>query len=319
MSVILNPSESLQLVVQEEIAALPLNEYPMLSRVSKRSVSQKVIKWNVNAGGAAVTGEATTASVSTYSNDSVVAASLGIGSNRLRHSFQLQREDIAEAASAGQGALRDLFGYEVRSGIRAIMESLSDKIYTGAGIAADGGVVGLEAVVTQDVAYAGIDPATYSLWESILSTDVAPRALTVKLLVDHEALMTAAGGNFTAVYAHPSTVARYKELFNSNLGVLNNFAPGQADLGYTGLSYAGRPIIQDPYCTAGTFYFVNEGEVELYTFSQNNSRVTEGMNMSIEGLPSSNPDAENFVIVCKPQLVVRNRLKGVSALDEITV
>ncbi|ANV88488.1 phage major capsid protein [Picosynechococcus sp. PCC 7117] len=318
MSVIIDPVKSLQLVVEEEIASLPLGLYPMLNRLPKRVISQKVIKWNVNAGGAGVTGEATTADVSTFSDDAVVGAQLSIGDNRLRHSFQVQKEDIAQARAAGQGALRDLFGYEVQSGIRALMESMSDLVYTGAGTAGDGGVVGLEAVVTQDVAYAGIDPATYPLWESILSTDVSNRALTSTLLFDHEAAITSVGTGFTAVYTTPQIAARYKEVFAANVSINNNLPAGQADLGYTGLTYAGRPIIQDPYCTANTLYFVNEPEVTLYTFGQNNTANQNGMQVAVSALPSNNPDAEKYVIYVKGQLKVANRLKGVSALDFIT-
>jgi hypothetical protein len=317
MTVIVDPIKSLQLLVDEEIASLPLGEYPMLSRLQKRVISQKQIKWNVNTGGAGVTGEATTANVSTYSEDSVVGAQLAIGANRLRHSFQLQKEDIAEAATAGRGALRDLFGYEIQSGARAIMESLSGHIYTGTGIAAHGGVVGLGNVVATGV-YADIDPATYPNWSAVLQTNGTNRPLTLKLLVDLEAAMARKGAAFTAVYTTPEIVARYKEVFSANLGITNTLPAGQADLGYSGLAYAGRPIIQDPYCPNNTLYFVNEPQVTLFTFGQNNTSAQQNMQFAIEKLPSANPDAENYVIYTKPQLKVHNRAKGVAALGALT-
>lgn len=319
MAVIQNSNNSLQLVVDEEVASLPLGEYPMLSRLTKKTTSQKQLKWNANVGGAGVTGEATTANVTNYTEDAVVGATLPIGTARLRHSFQVMREDIAEAAAAGKGALRDLFGYEIQSGLRAIMESLSGHLYTGTGTNAAGGLVGLNAAATAAV-YANIDSAVYTAWSSVISTNGTNRALALKLLVDFEAALKRKGANFTAIYTTPEIVARYKELFAANVAIDNILPAGQADIGigYTGLTYAGRPIIADQYCPASSLYFVKESEVELFTFGQNNTGTREGMQVAIESLPSSNPDAQNYCIYVKPQLKVINRTKAVGVMNAIT-
>ncbi|MBD2196608.1 MULTISPECIES: phage major capsid protein [Calothrix] len=317
MAIINDVTKSLMLLVEEEVAALQLGYYPMLSRLNKKIISQKTVKWNTNVGGAGATGEATTASISAYTEDSIIGASLPIGTNRLRHSFQIQKEDRAEAASAGKGALRDLYGFEINSGLRVIMESLSGYVYTGTGLAAAGGVVGLGAVVA-NAAYAGIDPATYTAWSAVLNTNASNRALSADLLLAMETAIARKGGNFTAIYTTPEVVAKYKLLFAANTSINNVLPAGQADLGYTGVSYAGRPIIQDPYCPNNTLYFVNEPEVALYTFSQNNTGSTQGMQFAIEQLPSSNPDAENYAVYVKPQLKVHNRAKGVACLEKIT-
>ncbi|NEU81490.1 phage major capsid protein [Nostoc sp. UIC 10630] len=312
MAVIASAINSLQLVVDEEVASLQLNQYPVLNRVQKKVAGQKVIKWNANVGGATVTGEATTADVSTFSEDSVVSAQLAIGTNRLRHSFQVQKEDIEEAKNAGRGALRDLFGYEVQSGVRAILEVLSGYIYSGTGLAAQGGVVGMGAAVAA-AAYAGIDPATYTLWAPYLNTNGTNRALTAALLQTVETGIATKGSNFTAIYTSPTIVAAYKALFATSVlnPQLNN---GIADLGFSGVSYAGRPIIQDPYCTANAMYFVNESEVTLYTYGQSNTQNNNGMQFAVEQLPSSNPDALKYAIYVKPQLQVKTRNKGIAGL-----
>ncbi|AFY48999.1 hypothetical protein Nos7524_3199 [Nostoc sp. PCC 7524] len=65
-------------------------------------------------------------------------------------------------------------------------------------------------------------------------------------------------------------------------------------------------------------YFVDESDVTLYTFAQNNTESRDGMQMSIEALPSSNPDAERYVIYVKPQLKVHNRRKAVGLLSNLT-
>jgi hypothetical protein len=235
----------------------------------------------------------------------------------LRHSFQVQKEDVAEDKNAGKGVLRDLFGFEIQSGLRAIMESLSGYVYTGTGLAADGGVVGLGSVVA-NAAYAGIDPITYTAWSAYVNSNGTNRALTAALLLDMEVGLARKGGNFTAIYTTPEIVAKYKLLFAANASITNVLPGGQADLGYTGVTYAGRPIVQDPYCPANSVYFVNEPELALYSFSQDNSQATNGMQFSIAGLPSANPDAENYAVYLKPQLKVHTRNKGVAALLNIT-
>lgn len=312
MPTIVSAINSLQLLVDEEVASLQYNQYPVLNRVQKKVAGQKSIRWNANVGGATVTGEATTADVTTFSDDLVVGASLPIGSNRLRHSFQVQKEDIEEAKTAGKGALRDLFGYEVQSGIRVVLEALSGFVYSGTGLAAAGGVVGMAAVVA-NAAYAGIDPATYSLWSAYLNTNGTDRAITQALLLNVETAISTRAGNFTAIYTTPAIVESYKKLVAPTL--INPQLNGNVvDLGYSGVTYAGRPIIADPYCTAKAMYFVNDPEVTLYTYGQSNTQNTQGMQFAVEQLPSSNPDALKYAIYVKPQLQVRTRNKGVAGL-----
>ncbi|MBD2168055.1 phage major capsid protein [Calothrix membranacea FACHB-236] len=318
MAVIADATKSLQLLVEEEVAALQFNQYPVLNRLQKRVTSQKTIKWNANVGGATVVGEATTASVSTYSEDVVKGASLAIGSNRFRSSFQVQKEDLAEAASAGKGALRDLFGYEIQSGMRAILETLSGRIYTGTGLATHGGVIGLGSIVA-NAAYAGIDPATDTAWSCYVNTNASNRALTSALLSAMEVnVKTVKFGNYTAIYTTPSIVERYKDLFAANNSIINQLPAGVADLGYTGVTYLGRPLIGDPYCPANTMYFVNEPELALYTFRQNNTSSDMGMQFAITKIENTNPDAENYAITLKAQLKAHNRPKAVAMLEKIT-
>ncbi|MDZ8259458.1 phage major capsid protein [Nostoc sp. ChiQUE01b] len=318
MANIISPVNSLQLLVQEEVASLQLTQYPMVNRLAKKVTSQQVIKWNANVGGAGATGELTTASVSTFSDDDYVAAILPIGGARLRNSFQLQKEDIAQAKAAGKGVLRDLFAADINSGVRTILEALSTKVYTGTGIAADGGVIGLVSAAAATGAYAGLDPASYSAWASYVNTAGANRALTADLMYATEVGIARKGGNYTSIYCSPEIAVKYKNLFAAQLSITNQLPAGQADISYTGLTFSGRPIIQDVYAPAGTLYFVDENEVALYSFAQNNSQDRQGLQFSIGELPSDNPDAEKYVIYTKAQLQLKNRAKGVAVLDKIT-
>ena len=318
MTVILDKNKSLQLLVDEKIAELGLGSYAMLNRLQKKVISQQLIKWNTNAQGATATGEATTVEISAFDKDDVVGASLPIGKNRLRHSFSLQKEDIAEAKAAGKGALSDLFGYQIESGMRVIMETLSGRLYTGTGVSSHGGIVGLQTAVAATGVYADVDPATYPEWSAFVNSAGSNRAMTSVLLNAMDVGIRRKGGNFTAIYMTPELASKYKELFAANLSIQNQLPAGVADLGYTGLAYMGRPIVQDIYCPANQVYFVNEPEVCLYTYAQNNTSNRSGMQFYIEQLPSTNPDAEKYVVAVKPQLQVHNRAKGAALLNAIT-
>ncbi|MBD2457974.1 phage major capsid protein [Nostoc sp. FACHB-87] len=323
MATIISPVDALQLLVQEEVASTPLDMYPMLDRLRAagniRVARQRQIKWNVNAGGATATGEATSASISAFSADTYVPATLAIGENRIRHSFSIQKELIAEAASAGKGVLRDLFTADIRSGIRICLETLQTQIYTGTGLAANGGVVGLQEAVTA-ATYANINSATYTSWASFRSANAGTnRALTLALLTGMEVGIYNRGGNFTAIYTTPAIVATYKALFAAQANVQPAAIPSMTvDLGYTGVAYAGRPIIQDPYCPANRLFWVDERDIFLHTYGQSNSQAQEGFQFCFEQLPSDNPDALRYTVYIKPQLQVFNRPKDLAQLADIT-
>lgn len=319
MATIISPVDALMLVVQEEVAQTPLDFYPMVSRLQKRTISQRQIKWNINAAGASAVGEATSVDVTTFSDDDYVPATLPIGEARIRHSFTIQKELIAEAATAGRGALRDLFASDIRSGIRICLEKLQTDIYTGTGATANGGVVGLDTAVTA-ATYANINSATYTSWTSFRSANSGTnRALTRALMGAMEVAIYRRGGNYTAIYTTPEIVESYKALFAGQTNIQPAALPSQvADIGYTGVFYNGRPIIQDAYAPANRLYFVDERDLYLYSYSQNNTSNQNGLQFAISDLPSSNPDAERYVIYAKPQLQVFNRPKCLAQLADIT-
>ncbi|MEA5603704.1 phage major capsid protein [Nostoc sp. UHCC 0252] len=318
MANIITPAQSLQLLVEEEVASLQLTDYPMVSRLAKKNTSQQVIKWNANSGGATAVSESTGADVTTFSDDDYIAAILNIGNIRIRSAFLQQKEDVAQAKVAGKGALRDLFASDINSAIRSIMEKLSNYIYTGVGDNTTGGIVGLVTAAAATGAYAGLDPATYPAWASHVSTNGTNRALTAALLYDMEVAILRKGGRFTAIYTTPEIASKYKQVFAANLSITNQLPAGQADLGYTGLTFAGRPIIQDRFCPANTMYFVDESEVYLYGFAQSNTQSRQGLPISIEELAKTNPDADKYSVSLKAQLQLRNRAKGVAVLSAIT-
>ena len=241
MSTIINPIASLRLLVEEELAILPLTQFPLLNRVNKKTIGQQYIKWNANTGGASVTGELTSTAITTASNDVVIPAQLPIGGSRLRNSFTELKTDIAQAKTAGVGQLRDLFGSDIQFGMRALMEALNGKLYTGAGVAADGGVFGLENIIDPTQNYANINVSTYPNWISYVNGNSGVgRALTQDLLLQMEVSILRNGGTFTAIYTTPELVAKYKKLFTTTVYQVSQLGK-TPDLGYTGVEYAGWP------------------------------------------------------------------------------
>ncbi len=319
MSNIISPVDSLQLLVDEQIAALPLTDYPMLNRLQKKAISQQFIKWTVDVGGASATGESVTADITTFSEELYVPAFLPIAGARVSSSFQLSIQDIAQAKSAGKGALRDLFASDVDSALRTIMQKLSTNIYVGDGTNAAGGIVGLQTAGAASGVYANIDPATYPLWVSYVNTNASNRALTSDLLYATDVAITRKGGRYTAIYCSPELAVKYKQLFAAQLNITTQLPAGQADLGYTGLAFSGRPIIQDINCPNNVLYFVDESEIYLYTLNHETSQNRGGIQVGIDLLTGhNNPNMKKYGVFTMPQLQLKNRAKAVAVLDKIT-
>jgi hypothetical protein len=309
------------------------NKMPLLNRLQKLSKSETSIKWNADTGGATATGEAITASSTTdNASDDIVPASLDIGTNRLRHTFSVQTTKMAEAAAAGEGVLVGMLKLASSNAMRIIVRTLSDLIYTGTGTAGNGGVVGLGALhsavtsAKSTTTYAGIAPGDHPNWTNYVNTAGTNRALTADLLFKMSEEIIGGGtigvdSDFTAIYTNSALVTKYKSLFSAS-SELQAFGGGPADLGYSGLSFEGRPIFNDPRCPANTMYFVDENELYLHTFTEGSfaygdESPAEGLNMKIVEMARTNADLVQFTVVCKPQLQVARRC-AVAVLGAIT-
>jgi hypothetical protein len=229
---------------------------------------------------------------------------------------------LAQAQSAGEGAIANLLALTSRTGMRTILRSIATTIYTGTGTAGNAGIVGLGALhsavtaAKSTTAYAAIDPANYANWSNYVNTAGSNRALTEALLFKMSEEIIGGGtlgvnSNYTAIYCSPAIATKYKTLFQAS-SQLQTFGNGPVDLGYSGLSFEGRPIYMDPYCPANTLYFVDESEIFLHSFVESSfafgdEEPAEGLNFKIVELARNNPDAVQFAIVTKPQLQVQRR------------
>jgi hypothetical protein len=176
--------------------------------------------------------------------------------------------------------------------------------------------------------YAGIDPAIYPLWSSIVATAANPRALTRDTLYDFSTLLEESETYHEALFVKPALGQKYTKLFDD---VVGNYASqvadasGQADLGFTNRSYNGVPILSDPQMPAGQMVGLNPNEIELISLdlaeaddgqlaamglkdNVNSMASAEvgGLVVNVALLPQNNPGVYTFQMFVLPQLKVTN-------------
>lgn len=308
--------------------------HPFLDRLPKYTTPLTQVKWNSDLGGSGVTGEAVTVNNTAETANSVIAAlTLPIGDSRLRSSFIVPTQKMSEARASGQGELADMLAISSRQAIRQIVRSLAAQIFTGAGNAASGGVVGLAQLHTTNAAgratntYAGqATTGTGIRWSNYINTNATPRALSSALLFNMSeeilgGVTLGTSSNYTAIFCHPATATAYKGLFQL-ASDLSTAIGGVADLGYSGLSFEGRPIFVSPYCPVGTMYFIDESELGLYTLVEGQDAFADesgeaGINFKIVEMARTNPDAVQFDVVLKAQLAVMRR-PAVAILNQLS-
>lgn len=112
----------------------------------------------------------------------------------------------------------------------------------------------------------------------------------------------------------PATVARYADIGYNSLPVRGDSLMQTAELkgaaGFTALTYRGRPVIADKFCTADTWYMLNENYMGLYgrntvpsSMSQFVSKVNLGQPKTVEAAKFM-PSAYHGVFFKKEQMPV---------------
>lgn len=323
-----NPTiDALTLLIEEEIASVNFRPYVLLSRLAKRDSYQTQVKWDVNVGGAQVSGRATTADATVGNTDSVRGATLAIGDRVLGHGFSVKRNDITQAKRTAPGALRELFAAHVRTAFDVVMPALNLVLYTGVGDPASHGVVGLQQIVTNTASYGNLDPATYPEWTAFVNANATARALSRSLFSAMDVGLARKGVAYDSIITTPEMVEKYGELFSSDRALNTTQVNGTADIGFSGYSYKGKPIIFDTHCPNGTLYFLDASNLALYTYALTDSvdaeqaqmaksEKTMGLNFLVAQLPSNNPHAIRYEISLQPQLKAHNR-RAVGVLKDI--
>lgn len=328
--------DAINLVIEEEIAKLPYRPYTILMALNKVTQYQTAIDWDVNVGGAQVSGRAATTNPSTQNTDNVIKASLPIGNYLVDHTFNILITKLTELgnlpANHAPRALRELFRAHVVTAFDIIFPRLNQLIWTANGAAntTDLNVFGMEYVTTAANTYAGIAPGTYPEWVSYVNDNSGtPRALSKELFAEVAVALFNRGMGFNAVVTTPEIVELYGALFDQNPGKESSDV---ADIRYTGYTLGGVPILKDKDCPVGTFWYVDLSQVDLYTFAQGVYGVaapdpvlytvstpenTMGLNFLIAQLPVQNPQTVSYNISVMPQLKVHNRKTGMAVIRDI--
>lgn len=312
---------ALRLAISDELALAYNVQYPTLSAIANKVFArQQLIKWNADVGGAGVTIKDLNEDATSSQQGAVEPANLAIGQTAITHTFDLVLNDVTEAAAVGIEPLRNLFQAHVNRGLIKIYRQLNTLLFTGTGIKADARVIGMEKVIDNTYSYAGIAPASFPGWSSVLgvpASGTTPRALTKELLTNMETRLLNAEAAYDLIITTPEIVETYKNVFNASRSFMTSGESNQrADMGISDVFYNGRPVLADPACTAGTMYFVDSTEIFLHTYRVKEDAVNSGMAIKIGTLPTQSIYTEKWEIGVIPQLQAYSR-KAVNALRYI--
>lgn len=328
---------AINLVIEEQIAELPFRPYTMLTLLNKVDEFQTSVIWDVNVGGAQVSGRSAATVPTVQNTDNVIPATLPIGNYVADHTFAVAITQLTNLGNLPDNmaprALRNLFQSHVSTAFEVIFPKLNKLIWSGTGAADTTNlqVFGMQSVVGTG-AYAGIDPATYPAWLAYRNVNGGtPRALSKQLFAEAEVEMFKRGLVYDMIVTTAEIVELYTALFDASSG-----KPGDdtADIGFTGVEYKGRTIRKDADCPPGTIWFINSRDVRLHTFAQGvygeaapsgdyllsqvtNSEKTQGINFLIAQLPRTNPQSISYNISVMPQLQVFNR-KSIAYIGDIS-
>lgn len=328
--------DAIRLVLEEEIAQTPNRMSETLKALRKNDAFQTQITWDVNVGGATVSGRAATTNPSVQNTDTVIGASLPIGNYLVDHTFSIPGTQLTQLgnlpANMAPRALRGLFAAHMQTAFDVIYPRLNALIWngTGAGDTTNLQVFGMNYVITAANTYAGIAPGSYPSWVSYVNDNGGtPRPLSKELFAETEVEMFKRGITWNAIVTTPEIVKLYEALFDKNPGMPSSDV---ADITYSGYTYKGRPILTDKDATTGSWWFIDLSGVQFYSFAQgqyglaspdpllsvvSNPEKTDGINFLISQLPNTNPQAISYNISVMPQLKVHNRAKQICAIKDI--
>lgn len=316
-------ANALRLVISDR-AALAYNvTYPTLSYLTGRGVTQyarqKKVSWQADIGGADVVIKDVIEDAGTNAQGEMVPADLTIGNTAITHNFDIDLTEATQAAAtASIDELKNLYQAHVNRGLIKMYREYNQRIFNGDGTKPSCRIVGLEKVVDNTFAYAGIDPTLYPGWRSIVDTAGTVRDLTPKLLRSFETKMMKAETNYDLIITSPELRETYMDLFDArrSFQIEGNARQAMIDLGIGDISYNGRPVVVDPACTPGTMYFIDSANLFLHSYRVKGDAENSGHAIKIGAIPTQNIYSERWEMGIIPQVQVFNR-KSVNALQAI--
>ena len=337
------PTTVLAKMIEETVVDTRLSNAVTLDLLAKngrtRSTTYQDIFWDAIVTTGAVARTTMVTAGTDQTTGATVQATLGLGTYKIYHQFTMNRVALINAASRGVGSLKRAFQMHIDDGILNIRRDVNQLIWAGTGSAGDAGVVGMVNVLDPTLAYANIDPATYTRWVPILNTNATNRALTKTILMDFHRVQKEQEVFYDAIVTSPTMAQTYNALFDtvagnyqltggSNSNVVD-LAPGQRH-------YDGVPIVEDPMCPLNQIVTFEKRNLEVVSFdlsdadqgvlgelglkdnfSSIKSAKLGGLTLNCALLPQTNPGTFTFQIFTIPQFVVRNR-RQVQAINKLT-
>jgi hypothetical protein len=287
------------------------------------------MNWNVIATDSAVAVAAMSVAGVDQNTGDTIQANLGIGSYKVYHQFSLNRVELVDARRRGTNNIKRLFSHHIKAGLLTIRKKINNLIWTGTGIAADGGFVGFPVVLDPAVPYANIDPVAYPNWVPILDTSGANRALTRKILYDFHRVLQLEEVMYNTIVTSPLTSQVYNELFDTiagNYQISGVTTRSAVDLAPGERHYDGVPIKTDKDCPVGQIVTFDSSCVELMSFDLADADAGQlasfglkdnfntiasaevgGLRINVALLPQTNPGTLTFQMFTIPQMKVENR------------
>jgi len=218
-----------------------------------------------------------------------------------------------EWANSGAEQVIDLLKAKVEQAKNTISDSLNLALFVGTGLEARARIIGLQTMGATG-SYAGIDGAVYADWKAYVeSTNTA-------LTIDHIRTMrntlnqgkgaSPASIGVTTQTLYEKVESLYTPAYQMNPMVQSKETKRLADVGFTGLEYAGIPLTWDPDCPSGEFYMFNTKNVKLAVHKDAN------MDRTPEVMPTNQHLSVSHIVM--RAVFYTNRRKSVAKLSAKT-
>lgn len=137
-------------------------------------------------------------------------------------------------------------------------------------------LTGLAAAVSDSGTYGGISRSEYAWWKSRVDANAGtPRELTLDLMLKMFINISEGEDQPNLIICDPKVWAVYHNLVQGKITMNTDEVQRMASWGFNTLEFRGKPVVEDPYCPAGTMFFLNLRYLQLRVDSGTNFYVTK--------------------------------------------
>ena len=274
-------------------------------------------------------------------------AELTIGNKKLFKPVEIENTETVIYGATATGQIGDLLMERFNQAMNAITKSLSARLYTGT-VDVNNAITGLDTVFGNNdyaghthrlASYVGTTPNVdyYPLYRPIHgNVNTGTDILTISdghgdastLVADSTYNLSAAsniiewldtfttyieskGRFYNLIVANHWTVENYLKAYRD----LNSYnVPGgsllNVDIGYSGISYQGRPVIKDVNCPDNTVYLVDLSKIKMYSIPRSRyhagdmaaASMGNAFNVIVGEVPSYTTMLKRFEVAVVPQI-----------------